>query len=98
MNSLKNLFRLALIATAVASIAPIAMAQSGYKPEFRLSTNVNEAFPLGRGAQTWAKLVNERTQGRINVKWYPGSSLVGGETRVSSQRCVRARWISTWLL
>ena len=80
MKSLKNLFRLALLATAVASIAPAAVAQSAYKPEFRLSTNVNEAFPLGRGAQTWAKLVNERTQGRINVKWYPGSSLVGGET------------------
>ncbi|WP_038216694.1 DctP family TRAP transporter solute-binding subunit [Xenophilus azovorans] len=57
-----------------------AFAQAAYKPEYRLSTNVNNAFPLGRGAEAWARLVKERTQGRINVKWYPGSSLVGGET------------------
>ena len=75
--------------TLLASLLPLvlglaaaspALAQSGYKPEYRLSTNVNNAFPLGRGAEEWARLVKERTQGRINVKWYPGSSLVGGET------------------
>ncbi|WP_244193929.1 DctP family TRAP transporter solute-binding subunit [Bordetella genomosp. 12] len=69
-----------MLAASIAAISPAALAQTPYKPEFRLSTNVNNAFPLGRGAETWAKLVNERTQGRINVKWYPGSSLVGGET------------------
>ncbi|RYY82095.1 MAG: C4-dicarboxylate ABC transporter, partial [Comamonadaceae bacterium] len=69
---------LAALLAAVA-IAP-AHAQTPYKQEYRLSTNVNNAFPLGRGAETWARLVNERTQGRIAVKWYPGSSLVGGET------------------
>lgn len=55
-------------------------AQTAYRAEYRLSTNVNAAFPLGKGAEEWARLVKERTQGRINVKWYPGSSLVGGET------------------
>lgn len=76
----KLLFKGALTAAlAVAASAPV-LAQSNYKPEYRLSTNVNNAFPLGRGAETWARLVNERTQGRITVKWYPGSSLVGGET------------------
>jgi tripartite ATP-independent transporter DctP family solute receptor len=77
---MKLLFKSLLLAAAVATTLPAAIAQTAYKPEFRLSTNVNNAFPLGRGAETWAKLVNERTQGRINVKWYPGSSLVGGET------------------
>lgn len=76
----KQLIRAALVAGA-AVLALAAQAQTAaYKPEFRLSTNVNNAFPLGRGAEAWAKLVTERTQGRINVKWYPGSSLVGGET------------------
>ena len=73
----------ALLAAAAAAswaAATPAFAQAPYKPEYRLSTNVNNAFPLGRGAETWARLVSERTQGRITVKWYPGSSLVGGET------------------
>ena len=78
---MKKLFTGTLLATAVLlAFAPATQAQTAYKPEYRLSTNVNNAFPLGRGAEEWARLVKERTQGRINVKWYPGSSLVGGET------------------
>lgn len=75
----KTLIALLPLALGLAA-GSAAFAQGAYKPEYRLSTNVNNAFPLGRGAETWARLVNERTQGRINVKWYPGSSLVGGET------------------
>lgn len=79
---MKNIFKKTalLLAATLALGASTAMAESAYKQEYRLSTNVNEAFPLGRGAQLWAQLVKERTQGRINVKWYSGSSLVGGET------------------
>ena len=78
---MKKLLTGTLFATAVLlAFAPATQAQTAYKPEYRLSTNVNNAFPLGRGAEEWARLVKERTQGRINVKWYPGSSLVGGET------------------
>lgn len=69
----------ALAFPLLTSVSAPAQAES-YKAEYRLSTNVNESFPLGRGAQEWARLVNERTHGRISVKWYPGSSLVGGET------------------
>jgi len=76
----KLLTRTLLGAAAALSFAATAQAQTPYKPEYRLSTNVNNAFPLGRGAEEWARLVKERTNGRINVKWYPGSSLVGGET------------------
>lgn len=80
MTFLKHVAALsAAVLPLVLGVAPSAQAQN-YKPEYRLSTNVNEAFPLGRGAQEWAKLVTERTNGRISVKWYPGSSLVGGET------------------
>jgi len=77
---MKKIFHTLVVAGSLALLSHPAAAQPAYKPEFRLSTNVNNAFPLGRGAETWAKLVTERTQGRITVKWYPGSSLVGGET------------------
>jgi tripartite ATP-independent transporter DctP family solute receptor len=40
---------------------------------------VGTAFPWGKGGEIWANLVRERTQGRINIKLYPGVSLVGGD-------------------
>src|SRR5690606_37451716 len=45
----------------------------------RMSTYVGTAFQLGQGGERWANLIKERTDGRINVKMYPGSSLVGGD-------------------
>ena len=51
----------------------------GYKAEYKLSTVVGTAFPWGKGGEIWANLVRERTQGRINIKLYPGVSLVGGD-------------------
>ena len=80
MKPVFKILMTALAAAATLAAAPAAWAQDPYKPEYRMSTNVNNAFALGRGAELWAKLVNERTNGRIHVKWYPGSSLVGGET------------------
>ena len=80
MKPVFKILMTALAAAATLAAAPAAWAQGQYKPEYRMSTNVNNAFALGRGAELWAKLVNERTNGRIHVKWYPGSSLVGGET------------------
>jgi tripartite ATP-independent transporter DctP family solute receptor len=56
-----------------------ALAQTSYKPEYKLSTVVGPAFPWGRGGEIWADLVRERTKGRINIKMYPGASLVGGD-------------------
>lgn len=55
-----------------------AQAQS-YKSEYRVSTVVGTAFPWGQGAQIWIDLVRERTQGRINMKLYPGVSLINGD-------------------
>src|SRR6185369_3150790 len=37
------------------------------------------AFPWGAAGERWGELVRERTQGRINIKMYPGVSLVGGD-------------------
>ncbi|MCM5572299.1 DctP family TRAP transporter solute-binding subunit [Burkholderiaceae bacterium FT117] len=50
-----------------------------YKAEYRLSTVVGTAFPWGKGADIWINLVRERTQGRINIKMYPGVSLINGD-------------------
>jgi tripartite ATP-independent transporter DctP family solute receptor len=64
-------------ATAVAS-PWVARAQS-YKSEYKLTVVGNRPIPFAEGAFKWAELVTERSQGRINVKVYPGSQLVGGD-------------------
>ncbi len=55
-----------------------AMAQT-YRSEYRLSTVLGTAFPWGQAGERWAALVKEKTQGRIVIKLYPGTSLVGGD-------------------
>ncbi len=61
------------------SSAAARSAQGKYKAEYRLSTVVGTAFPWGKGAEIWINLVKERTQGRINIKMYPGVSLINGD-------------------
>ena len=70
---------LMLSAAALACSLPAAAQQSKYQAEYRLSTVVGTAFPWGKGGEIWANLVRERTGGRINIKQYPGTSLVGGD-------------------
>jgi len=65
-------------AAAALCVAAAAPAQT-YKPEYKMSLVVGTAFPWGQGAQIWADLVKERTKGRINIKLYPGVSLVQGD-------------------
>lgn len=67
-----------------AAAAPIVMpaflhAQGAYKPEYKMSTVVPPAFAWGKGGEIFANLVRERTGGRINIKQYPGASLVQGQ-------------------
>jgi tripartite ATP-independent transporter DctP family solute receptor len=50
-----------------------------YKNEYKVSTVVPTSFPWGKGADIWINLVKERTQGRINMKLYPGVSLINGD-------------------
>ncbi|QGE29740.1 DctP family TRAP transporter solute-binding subunit [Bordetella holmesii] len=68
----------AALLTATTLALPHAQAQN-YKPEYKLSIVVGTSFPWGQGAEIWAKLVRERTDGRINIKVYPGTSLVQGD-------------------
>jgi len=65
----------ALTALAFTVAAP---AQT-YKAEYKMSLVLGPAFPWGKGGELWANLVKERTQGRINIKLYPGVSLIQGD-------------------
>ncbi|MCL4700839.1 MAG: DctP family TRAP transporter solute-binding subunit [Burkholderiaceae bacterium] len=70
-------------AGSTALAAPFVLTRAAhaqnYRAEYRLSTVVGTAFPWGKGAQIWIDLVRERTQGRINMKLYPGVSLINGD-------------------
>lgn len=66
-----------LLAAAIA-IAPAAHSQN-YRSEYKLSTVVPASYPWGKAGERWAELVKEKTHGRINIKMYPGMSLVGGD-------------------
>lgn len=57
----------------------LARAQGQYRPEYKLSVVGNRPIPFAEGAFQWAELVTQRSGGRINVKVYPGSQLVGGD-------------------
>jgi tripartite ATP-independent transporter DctP family solute receptor len=74
---LRRKFIAAGAACLVAATLP-AMAQN-YRAEYRLSTVLGTAFPWGQAGERWAELVKEKTQGRIVIKLYPGTSLVGGD-------------------
>ena len=63
---------------AGAFVGTPAEAQN-YKSEYKISTVVGVPFPWGLSAQRWADLVKERTNGRINMKVYPGAQLVAGD-------------------
>ncbi|CAM4052488.1 DctP family TRAP transporter solute-binding subunit [Bordetella tumulicola] len=75
---LRNLISAALCAAAALALTP-AHAQKNYKSEYKLSIVVGTSFPWGQGAVIWSDLVRERTDGRINIKVYPGTSLVQGD-------------------
>ncbi|MEN3352825.1 MAG: TRAP-type transport system periplasmic protein [Betaproteobacteria bacterium] len=70
--------RFVFICALVAAIAPAAHSQS-YRTEYKLSTVLPTSYPWGKAGERWAELVKEKTNGRINIKMYPGTSLVGGD-------------------
>lgn len=79
---LRSFLKLSLAAAALAAFGAShaqAPLPPGYKPEYKLSLVVGTAFPWGKGGEIWANLVKERTQGRINIKLFPGVSLVQGD-------------------
>ena len=69
----------AAAAAALALSPSMALAQQNYKSEYRLSLVLGPPSPWGMAGQIWADLVKERTKGRINIKLYPGVSLIQGD-------------------
>ena len=68
----------AAAAVAVLGAAVPAMAQS-YKAEYSVSTVVPAPFPWGLTAERWATLVEERSDGRIQMRIHSGAELVQGQ-------------------
>ncbi len=60
-------------------IVPSLIFAAQYKKEYKLSCVVGPKLLWGEGASYFAKLVKERTQGRINIKVYTAASLMAGK-------------------
>ena len=78
MKKLSTIVLALAVITLLSPVPPYAVG-ANYKPEYKLSTVVGKPFPWGIAGERWAELVKEKTQGRINIKVYPGTSLVGGD-------------------
>ncbi|MBM3566281.1 MAG: DctP family TRAP transporter solute-binding subunit [Alphaproteobacteria bacterium] len=80
---MKRTFLTAILTTGAAAILGLAATTAAeaqtLKPEYKLSTVVGKPFPWGIVGERWGDLVRERTQGRINIKMYPGAALVSGD-------------------
>ncbi|MBP6896520.1 MAG: DctP family TRAP transporter solute-binding subunit [Gammaproteobacteria bacterium] len=75
----RSLIGLAAAAVALATFSTGAAAQSAYKAEYKMSLVLGPPTPWGMAGKLWADMVKERTQGRINIKLYPGVSLIQGD-------------------
>ncbi|HVR50573.1 MAG TPA: DctP family TRAP transporter solute-binding subunit [Pseudorhodoferax sp.] len=78
MKFRRSLLALAAVATAFGMFSVPATAQN-YKAEYKMSLVLGPPTPWGMAGKIWADLVKERTQGRINIKLYPGVSLLQGD-------------------
>ncbi|MGV3572577.1 MAG: DctP family TRAP transporter solute-binding subunit [Ramlibacter sp.] len=78
MKFRRTLLGLAMAATAL-GFTSTAIAQSNYKAEYKMSLVLGPPTPWGMAGKIWADLVKERTQGRINIKLFPGVSLIQGD-------------------
>ena len=76
---LRTFLTSAVAAAAALAFSTPALAQTNYKSEYRMSLVLGTAFPWGKGGELWANKVRERTNGRINIKLYPGVSLIQGD-------------------
>lgn len=56
-----------------------------FKKEYKMTVNVGPSFYWGMGATKFSELVAEKTQGRIHIKPYFGSSLLKGAQLKSPQ-------------
>ena len=69
---------LAIAATLLCALAVPAIA-AGYKTEYKMDVVPGPATAWGMGAQYFADLVKEKSEGKINIKVYFGSQLSAGK-------------------
>jgi tripartite ATP-independent transporter DctP family solute receptor len=70
---------LTLGGAAAATLACPAVVRAQGPTEFKLSVVGNRPLGTTEAAFRWSELVAERTQGRINIRVYPGSQLLNGD-------------------
>jgi len=75
----REILKTAAAGTTALGFPAIVRAQQGYRPEYRMSTVVGPALAWGKAGENFANYVREGTGGRINIKQYPGASLVQGQ-------------------
>ena len=73
-----NIIRLTVLAVIFCLAIPFTAAAK-YKDEYKMSVVVGSKLPWGQGAERFAELVKAQTDGRINIKVYPSSSLMAGK-------------------
>src|SRR5690606_23495710 len=78
MSLVKTILGAATAALLFAGVMP-GTAAAQYKSEYTVSTVLPAPFPWGVTAEEWARLVDERSEGRIKLKVYPGAQLVSGD-------------------
>ena len=66
----------AWLAVALALPACAQVPAQAPAAEWKLSTALGPAYPLGWAGKVWADLIRERSGGRLDVKVFPGAALV----------------------
>jgi TRAP-type C4-dicarboxylate transport system substrate-binding protein len=66
----------AWLAVALALPACAQIPAQSPAAEWKLSTALGPAYPLGWAGKVWADLIRERSGGRLDVKVFPGAALV----------------------
>jgi len=80
-----NGFILVSAVVILALLAAPCLDAADYKKEYKLQVNVGPSFYWGMGATKFSELVNEKTNGQINIKPYFGSALLKGAQLKSAQ-------------
>ena len=77
---MKKMLAVSLVLTlGFIPLTQTSASAADYKTEYRLSTVLGPAFSWGKAGERWSELVKQKTDGRISIKLYPGTSLVGGD-------------------
>lgn len=72
----KRCFVRALVIVALLSMSAAALgAEESKPPPLKISVAVGPAFALGKAAETWARLVAQRTGDALPVRVFPGATL-----------------------